>query len=219
MRMPPPTPLPVVKASPVVIVDGIVVPVQYTDLSFESSSTVEEILVAEGELVEKGQVIARLDNERQVIGIAQAEASVRAAQSRIEELRAGSREEEIAQTQAAVDVARANLQRLEEGSRPEDIAAAEAGLASAQVNLQDVLDGADNATMIQALVDIQNAEAALRQAQAAYDEVKWDPNLGALPQSSALEQATNNYEAAKARYDDIVAGATNNQICCQRRLR
>ncbi len=210
------TPIPVVKASPVVIVDGVVVPVKYAELSFKSSGNVQEILVDEGETVEKGQVIARLDNEQQVIGIAQTEASVRASQARIDELRAGSREEEIAQAQAATDVARANLQRLLEGSRPEDVAAAEAGLSAAQANLQQVLDGADDATMIQALVDIQNAEAALRRAQAAYDAVKWDPNLAALPQAAELEQATNNYEAAKARYDDVAAGANDSEIAAAR---
>jgi multidrug resistance efflux pump len=206
------TPLPAVQANPEVIVDAVVVPKLYADLSLKASGTVDEILVQEGDLVESGQLIARLDSERQVISIAQAEASVRSAQARIDELRAGSRPEEIAGAQAAVDAAQANLDRLLEGSRPEDIAAARAGLNAAEANLQQLLSGADDAELIQALADIQNAEAALRQAQAAYDEVKWMASVGALPQSAELERATNNYEAAKARYDLVAAGAKDNVI-------
>lgn len=209
---PTPTPLPAVQASPEVIVDAIVVPVRYADLSFESSGTVDEVLVEEGERVEGGQLIARLDSERQAIAIAQAEARVRSAQARINELRAGARQEEIAAAEAAADIARANLAQIREGSRPEDIAAARASLDAAQANLQELLEGADDAELIQALADVQNAEAALRQAQTAYDEVKWRADVGALPQAAELERASNNYEAARARYELVAAGAKDNEI-------
>lgn len=114
--------------------------------------------------------------------------------------------------EAAVDIARANLARLREGSRVEDIAAARAALDAAEANLQELLSGADEAELIQALADIQNAEAVLRQAQRAYDDVKWMAEVGALPQAAELERATNNYEAAKARYDLVSAGAKDNVI-------
>ena len=37
-------------------------------------------------------------------------------------------------------------------------------------------------------------------------------DVAALPQSAELERATNNYEAATARYDLVVAGAKDNEI-------
>jgi multidrug resistance efflux pump len=213
---PTPTPLPAVESDPQIIVDAVVVPARFAELSMAASGIVNEVLVSEGDFVEAGQVIARLDNERQVIAIAQAEAQVRSAQARIAELEAGSRPEEIAAAQAAVDIANANLARLQEGSRPEDVAAAESALAAAQAAYQEVLDGADDEQLIQAEADLANAEAALRQAQAAYDEVKWRNDVAALPQAAELERATNNYEAARARYDLLAAGANESEIASAR---
>lgn len=210
------TPLPAVETNPQVIVDAVVVPARYAELSMAASGIVAQILVAEGDFVEANQPLVRLENERQIIAIAQAEAQVRSAQARIAELQAGSRPEEIASAQAAVDFARANLGKLLEGSRQEDIAAAEAGLSAAQAAYQEVLDGADDEQLIQAEADLANAEAALRQAQAAYDDVKWRNDVAALPQAAELERATNNYEAARARYDLLVAGANESEIASAR---
>ncbi|MCC6453384.1 MAG: HlyD family efflux transporter periplasmic adaptor subunit [Caldilineaceae bacterium] len=211
-----PTPLPAIESAPQIIVDAVVVPARFAELSFATAGIVAEVPVAEGDFVEAGQVIARLENERQVIAIAQAEAQVRSSQARIAELQAGSRPEEVASAQAAVDIARANLAKIQEGSRPEDIAAAQAGLAAAQAAYQQVLKGAEDEQLIQAEADLANAEATLRQAQAAYDQVKWRNDVGGLPQAAELERATNNYEAARARYDLLVAGANESEIASAR---
>ena len=210
------TPLPAIETNPQVIVDAVVVPARFAALSLPASGIVAEVLVAEGDSVEAGQVLARLENERQVIAIAQAEAQVNSAQARIAELRAGSRPEEVAAAQAAVDIANASLAKLQEGSRQEDITAAEAGLAAAQAAYQQVLDGAEDEQLIQAEAELANAEATLRQAQAAYDDVKWRNDISALPQASELERATNNYEAARAQYDLLVAGANESEIAAAR---
>ncbi len=146
------TPLPAIQNSPSVIVNAIVVPNRYATLSLSASGTVADVLVKEGDRVNAGQLIAQLDNQRQVIAIAQAEANVRSARAHLGELKAGSRPEEIAQTQAAVDTANANLLNLKEGSRPGDIAAAQANLAAAEANLKQILAGADQADIINALV-------------------------------------------------------------------
>ncbi len=211
-----PTPLPPIQTSPEIIVDSVVVPVRFADLSLAAGGIVAEVLVEEGQQVEAGQLLARLENERQLIAIAQAEARVRSAQAQIDQLRAGARPEEIASAQAAVEIAQANLTQLQEGSRPEDIAAARASLAAAQAAYQSVLDGANDEQLIQAEADLRNAEAAVRQAQAAYDQVKWQSNVGALPQAAELERATNNLEAAQARYDLLVRGAEESDIAAAR---
>ena len=54
-----------------------------------------------------------------------------------------------------------------------------------------------------------SAEAAVSQAQSAYDLVKWQPNIDALPQSLHLQQATLQLEAARAQYDKLIKGATS----------
>lgn len=211
-----PTPLPAIQSNPEVIVDAVVVPARFATLSLPASGIVAELLVSEGDRVEQGQVIAQLENERQVIAIAQAEARVRSAQARIEELRAGARPEEIQGAQAAVDIAKANLDNLQEEARPEEITAARAALEAAQAAYERVLAGADDAQLISAEVELANAEAALRQAQSAYDQVRWRSDISALPQAAELERATNNYQAAQARYDDVVSGAEESDIAAAR---
>jgi multidrug resistance efflux pump len=199
-----------------VIVDAVVVPARFAELSMAASGIVDEVLVEEGEQVEAGQVLARLENERQLIAVASAEARVRSAQARLDELRAGARPEEIEAAQAAVDIASANLAGLREGARAEDVAAAEASLAAAEAAYQRVLAGADNDQLITAEANLASAEAALRQAQQAYDLVGWRNDVGALPQSAELERATIEVEAARARYDELVAGADESEIAAAR---
>jgi HlyD family secretion protein len=211
-----PTPLPPIQANPDIIVDAVVVPVRTASLSFGTTGIVAEILVAEGDTVETGQVIARLENERQVIAIAQSEARVRSVQARLDELRAGTRSEELAAAQAGVDIAQARLDSLLDGARSEDIASAQATLNAAQANLQQVLAGADEADLVAALANLSNAEATMRQAQRAYDQVSWQTDIAAMPQSAELQRATNNYEAARATYDLLAAGAKQSQVAAAR---
>ena len=185
--------------------EGVVVPLQYATLSMAASGIVAEAMVQEGAMVEEGQVIVQLHNAHQQAAVAEAEAALASAQAGLDALEAGARLQEIDAGQASLDAARARLGRLVEGARPEDIAAAEASLAAAKATLQRLYDGPDEHTRIAAKADLDNAEAALRQAQTAYDLVAASKEIAMLPQSLQLEQATNAYEAAQARYDALYA--------------
>jgi multidrug efflux pump subunit AcrA (membrane-fusion protein) len=61
-----PTPevIPTVKADSVVVAEGRVEPVRYTELALNSGGLVSEVLAKEGEQVKAGQVIARLENSQ-----------------------------------------------------------------------------------------------------------------------------------------------------------
>jgi multidrug resistance efflux pump len=59
---PPSTPIPTVVAESVIIAEGRLEPARYVDIAFNANGTVSEVLVAEGEQVTEGQVIARLEN-------------------------------------------------------------------------------------------------------------------------------------------------------------
>ncbi len=74
-----PTALPAVKADTRVIADGHVVPVGSADLSFPTTGIVDEVLVAEGDHVEAGQLLATLGNARQSASLLQAQAEVQRA--------------------------------------------------------------------------------------------------------------------------------------------
>jgi HlyD family secretion protein len=200
-----PSLVPQASGLPSVVAEGVVVPVQHATLSMAASGIVSEILVEEGAVVEEGQVLVRLQNTHQRAAVAEAEAALASAQARFEALQAGARAQEIASAQAGLDAAQARLARLREGARPEEIAAAEASLQAAQATLQRLYDGPEEHTRIAAQADLSNAEAALRQAQAAYDQVAARSDIMMLPQSLQLQQATNAYKAAQARYQALFA--------------
>jgi HlyD family secretion protein len=54
---------------------------------------------------------------------------------------------------------------------------------------------------------LRKAEAALVQAQAAYDQIAWVEEVTEMPQTLALQQATLDYESALANYELVTRGA------------
>ena len=75
------TPIPVVKAESLIVAEGRIEPVHYIDIAFNASGTVSEVLVAEGEEVKAGQIIARLENsEAKQAEVANAEEAFLVAQ-------------------------------------------------------------------------------------------------------------------------------------------
>jgi HlyD family secretion protein len=184
-----------------IVADAKVVPVQAATLSLPTGGVVAEVLVDEGVQVKAGDLLLRLNGAQQQVSVTQAQAQLQRAQAALADLTAGARDQEIASAQAAVDAASARLTRLTTAAAPGEIAQAEAALASANASLAKLYEGPDQSAFIAARADLFNAQAALTQAQRAYDQVKSNNEIGALPQSAALQTATNNFEAAQARYD------------------
>lgn len=201
-----PTPLPPVRADNRVIADGHVIPIHSADLRFGTSGTVGEVLVAEGDEVQMDQVLVRLSSARQQATVAQAQADVQRAQARLSQVKAGARSQEIAGARAAVDAAQARVDALKAGASDAEIAAARANVAQAEAVLQKAQTPAGAADVAAAKADMDNAAAKIRVAQAEYDQIAEDPRAGASPQAVALEQRTNEYNAAKARYESATAG-------------
>jgi RND family efflux transporter MFP subunit len=85
---------------------------------------------------------------------------------------------------------------------------AQANLASAQANYDAAKikdsQNANQLTIAKAALD--KATVALQQAQDAYNQVAWEPNVGMLPQSTALQQASIEYQSALATYNITAAG-------------
>ncbi len=206
-----PTPLVPVKASNTVAADGKVVPLRSAELTPPTSGIVAEVLVAEGERVQAGQVLIRLDASRQQAALSQAEAGLKRAEANLAQVKAGARPQEVAAAQAAVDAAKAQLARLQAGARADEIAAAEsavraaeAGVAAAEAARQSLLKGPEETQIVTAKADLASAEAALKQAQAAYDKVAWAADVAARPEALRLEQTTIAYNASKARLDELL---------------
>ena len=111
-----------------IVADARVVPVEVARLSMAAGGVVAELLVAEGQRVQAGEMLVRLDDAQQQVSVAQAQAQLQSAQARLDELNAGARTQEIAAAQANLDAAIARRDRLANGSLPGQIAQAEAAL-------------------------------------------------------------------------------------------
>jgi multidrug resistance efflux pump len=98
--------VPAVRASQQVLADGRIVPVRRSEMSFAMPGIVAEVLVAEGDHVEAGQVLARLEAAPQTAALQQAEANLARAQ-------VASTPREVDVAQAALAQARAELQMTE----------------------------------------------------------------------------------------------------------
>ncbi len=201
-----------IQVGSLVVAEAKVVPVQSAELSLPTGGLVTEVLVVEGNHVEAGQAILRLNAAQQAAAVVQAEAQLQRAQAQLDELKAGARQEQIAAAKAAVEVAQARLAQVKEEAYPEEIAAARAELAAVQARLQKVLDGPTEDEIKVAAYELHRAELSLKQAQEAYDEVAYRADIGLLPQAVRLEQATINYETALASYNIAVEGPTEADI-------
>jgi multidrug resistance efflux pump len=178
------------------------------------SARVLEVSLEEGQQVKAGQVLAKLDDSTLQAQHAQAQAALQAAQANYDLLSAGPTAEQLRQAQAAVLIATDNLSRTLAGSRQTDIDAAQSALNAASDAYNKVKAGPQEGDYAAAEAAFRNTEAALKQAQFAYDAAfKRDPaGISASPASMALEQATNNYNAAKATYDKLAQAPDNAQI-------
>jgi HlyD family secretion protein len=165
---------------------GTVQPVQRVNLSPKGSGRIAELFVEQGDRVQAGQIVARmesLDVEAQLAQAKAREASIRAKLAKIE---AGNRAEDIASARARLDQAQATLAQLQAGSRVEEVAGARARLQQTQAGLQQLRAGSR-------VEEVSQGRARLAQAQARLA----DAQTGSLRQEIA--QAQTQIESSKAQ--------------------
>ncbi|GBF82800.1 efflux transporter, RND family protein [Aphanothece sacrum FPU1] len=97
----------------------------------EIDGRISDILVKEGDRIQKGQTLIRLDSSDWDAELYQAQAQLATTQARLAELQAGNRREDIDEAIARLNEAKARLANATRGSRPEEIAQAQAQLTSA----------------------------------------------------------------------------------------
>ncbi len=114
---------------------------------------------------------------------------------------------QLAAAQGGLSAALAQEDQVKAG-----VAAAQAQVAIAQAQYADLASHPTAGEVAAAEGDLGVAQAGVRQAQAAYNIVKGDPNIGARPESMALQQATERLNAAQARHDLAIQGATRSQL-------
>lgn len=82
-------------------------------VSSRVSAQVDEVLVKEGDEVQAGQIIARLDSKELQAQVEQASANLTAAQAKLAGIKAGNRPQQIAQAEAGAEQAAANLENAQ----------------------------------------------------------------------------------------------------------
>ncbi|MCE5267069.1 MAG: efflux RND transporter periplasmic adaptor subunit [Planctomycetaceae bacterium] len=187
-------------------------------VAFKIAGRVEERLVDEGVVVERGQVIARLDTGDLQANVAMRKAEVGTARAALAELEAGSRVEEIAAAQAAWEKAAHGLADLEAGSRPQEIAAAEAGVAAAAADVKrQEADLRRFTTLFQRrTISAEEYDAARDACDVAREKYKQAVEQLKLvkegPRKEQIEQARSALAQAKAQYDLVKAGPRTEDI-------
>lgn len=192
---------------------GTIVPVQSVNISPKTSGILRELLIEQGDKVQAGQIIARMDNSQLQAQLIQAKASLEQAIAQLAKVRAGSRPEEIAQARARLAAAQAQLADAQAGSRPEEIAQARSRLAAAQAQLAEARTGSRPEEIAQARARLAQAQAQLAEAQAGSRPEEIAQARARLAQAQAqltaartanpeqIAQARSQIQAAQARVD------------------
>ena len=213
-RTPTPTPAPIPTApsgqpshrstDTTVIASGEVVPARQAELSFTLSGRVHTLTVAEGDLVQSGDLLATLATVHLDADVAQAEAVLQAAQAQLALLQAGPRAAQVAAAQAQLEAAQAQLAQAAARRDQPDLGASQAEIAAAQSQ-------------------VAAAQAARREADEYHDKTmtcvevplsdgqtrKICPVLGTIEEQAryALLAADAAQTATQTQLDALLAGA------------
>ncbi|MCU0542563.1 MAG: efflux RND transporter periplasmic adaptor subunit [Oscillatoriaceae cyanobacterium Prado104] len=172
------------------------------NVSPKTSGVLKELLVQEGDRVQTGQIIARMDNSNFQGQLMQSQGQLASAQANLDKLLAGNRPQEIAQSRAQLASAQANLDKLLAGNRPQEIAQVQAQLAAAQANLDKLLAGNRPQEIAQSRAELTSAQASLQQAQTNLNQNQKLYQDGAISQRD-LETSRTAYATAKAQVDRV----------------
>ena len=193
-----------VVASSEVSSEAVFEPVRNVTLTVPAGATVTEVLVEPGSVVVEGEVLVRLDAIREEAAVSQAEAGLERAEAALGKLRAGPTQAEIRAAEASVAVVQGRLEQA--SADPNAVAEASAALQASRADLSRVEAGPAEADLVQAQTNRDKAARAVQQAQAIWDQIFWRTDRVASPEALALEQATSDYQAANARYEQLAGG-------------
>ncbi|MBU0705296.1 MAG: efflux RND transporter periplasmic adaptor subunit [Chloroflexi bacterium] len=205
---------------------GSLAPTAEVALAFLSGGQVAEVLVEEGQVVEAGQPLVRLETDDLALQVTRSEAALASAESQLAQLLAGPRPEEVAAQEAnlaavqgGVSAAAANRDQVAAGPSAAQIASAETQVASAEMERRsalinyDSIDEDDKDRKEQARYDLWVAEVALDAAQTQLDVLLTGANVDAVRAAqSNVGSAAAQRDAAQAQLDLLLAGATEEQI-------
>lgn len=196
---------------------GTVQPIQTVNLSPKNPGILVELYVKQGDRVQKGQLIARMENDDAQAQLLQSQARVERAQAKLTQARVGNRPEDIAQAEARMQQAEARVKEAQ----------ARLGLAQQKLDRNQSL-AAQGAISSDRLDEIRNevetARANLEQLQASLQESRRGMDAsrnGSRPEEIAaaeadLAEAKGNLQAATVKKQDSFLYAPFSGIITQK---
>lgn len=167
------------------------VDVRQVQLAFRTGGRLQDMLVDEGDQVETGDVLARLDPELAEEALAVADANLAQAMAQLASVRSGARPQEIAQAQARVRDAQVAFDNASSDAQRQE------SLIRSQSTSQTALDNA-RAARDRAAAQLASAEEALALARAG----------ARIEDITAAEAAVAAAEARRAQSATVVADTT-----------
>lgn len=176
------------------------VDIRQAELAFNNSERIESMLVEEGSVVKKGQLLATLETDRLAESVAQAKAQVQAQREVVARLEAGSRPEEIRKARAEAEAAEAEAENAQrtysrlKALAPQNLAseerlddalaaskAAQAKLKAAQETLALAVAGPRKEDIAAAKATLKSYEAELALAERRLADAKlFAPEAGVI---------------------------------------
>ncbi|MDW8104091.1 MAG: efflux RND transporter periplasmic adaptor subunit [Armatimonadota bacterium] len=221
----------------VVVATGRVRALVQSEVGSETGGVVSEVLVREGDVVQPGQLVARLRREELLEQWNAARAAVETAQRELQQVSRGSLPEEVARARAELEqaeqVGRARLEaalqrlkQLESGGRAEEVARAQAVLVEAESRRKQAeADLRRTRQLYEAgalsRADLEKAETALEAARAAEENARAQVALARQPaRPEEIEAARAEVQSARASYEQSVRAARANlQLLLRQPLR
>jgi multidrug resistance efflux pump len=157
---------------------------------------VAEVMVEEGDRVQQGQPLFRIDEFDLGQRLAEAQAQLAAHKAELDRLQAGFRQEEVAQAAAKRDQAQATLDKLVAGPRPAEINIAREQVRIAEANVDLAQTEYERLSRLReedsaAKVELDEAVKTLKESRAQL--------AAANEQLQLLEEGTRQEELAEAR--------------------
>ena len=187
-----------------VTADAKVKPVRMSTVSFQTTGTVAEVLVTEGNPVKQNAPLAQLNTNDLKLSVAAAEASVNEAHANYDKIAAGATKDEIAAASALVEQSAATVRQVEGSVTKSDIQAAREQLAQAQASLAAIGNGGDTPAVRAAQAQLVQAQAQLQAQRDTLSRSKTRADATIANTVQSLTKAQAAYAEAKSNWNYIL---------------
>ena len=178
----------------------------------EVGGAVLGVNVKVGDQVAAGDLLVTLNTVDLERALKRAELAVETQRNNLAELAEPATASELAVAEANLAEAQENLADVMAGPTTAELAAARSSVSSSWSKYNELQAGPSQAELTQLSANMKKAEVALAEAKRAYDKVVWRNDVGMTSEAAAMQDATIDYESAKAAYEESVAAAANSEV-------